>query len=308
MNLSKYLLLLFFWVFILTACNNSLSGDTGQKIVSVLAADSLLTDITQNIAGDRIHLQTLVPDGIDSHSFQPTPQDIARIQKSDLFIINGGGLEGWMSGIITAEIGNLNLMEASNGLEFRKPIHSETSTENHLGETGDPHFWTNPINVIKYVENIRDALIAIDPSGRIVYERNAAEYISELASLDLWIQDQVSTIPTEKRVLITNHETLGYFADRYGFEIVGTVLEGSSSESSVSSKHILELVKLIKEQQIKVAFIELLDDVSLAQQIQQETGIRIINTMNTHSLLINGITTSYVEVMKHNVDLLSELK
>ena len=299
---------------LLTACATVSPAKTNIADLKVLAAESLIADIAQNIAGDRIVIQTLIPDGYETHSFQPTPQDVSSILKSDLFIMNGGGYEGWMSDVTAANATEMNLVEASHGLEFRHVVddHSAenepSATDEHLHELGDPHFWTDPNNVIKYAENIRDALIALDPEGKSTYEQNTIAYIKELNDLDIWIKDQVNVIPAEKRIIITNHDELGYFADHYGFEVVGTLLEGTSSESSASSQHIVDLINTIKEHQVNVVFIELVDDPALAAQIQEETGIRIINELNTHSLMVDGKTTSYIEVTKNNVLLLTELK
>ncbi len=111
---------------------------------------------------------------------------------------------------------------------------------------GDPHFWLDPSLVITYVENIRDGLTTADPEGAEVYKANADAYIAQLKELDSWIKSQVETIPSEKRLLVTNHENLGYFADRYGFTIVGTVIPSLSSEASPSAQEMAALVEQIK--------------------------------------------------------------
>ncbi len=114
--------------------------------------------------------------------------------------------------------------------------------DGHHHHEGDPHFWLDPNNVIQYVENIRDGLIAADPAGKDIYTQNAAAYITQLKELDGWIQEQVAQVPAERRLLVTNHESFGYFADRYGFQIIGTIIPYVSTGASPSAQQMARLV------------------------------------------------------------------
>ena len=173
----------------------------------VIAVENFLADLTRQVTGTRLEVRSLVPFGVDPHGYEPTPQDIAAVARARLIVVNGAGLESFISTLISNAGGDRPLVEASDGL---------------AGRGADPHFWLDPVMVVRYVQNIRDALSRIDPAGEKTYGANGDAYIRQLRELDSWIEAKVSAIPAEKRFLITDREGLGYFADRYGFRIVGT--------------------------------------------------------------------------------------
>ena len=154
----------------------------------------------------------------------------------------------------------------------------------HQHQHGDPHFWLDPNNVIYYVENIRDGLIAADPVGKDIYLRNAAGYIAQLKVLDAEIQSQVEQIPPEKRLIVTNHESFGYFVDRYGFTIIGTVVPSVSSDLSPSAQQLARLIDHIRETGASALFLETGTNPKLAEQIAADTNIRVVTGLHTHSL------------------------
>ena len=213
---------------ILSACGgNASSSPTSEP--AILTSTTFLADITRNIASDRLVVESLLPIGADPHSYQPTPRDVTRIADSTLLIINGAEYEHFLESLLDAQRagGEREIIEASAGVPVR---------EDAQGEHGiDPHMWLDPNNVIVYVENIRDALTHFDPDGAQVYQSNADAYVAELKSLDTWIVEQVSQIPPDRKLLITNHEALGYFAEQYSFTIAGTVIESFSSGASPSA-------------------------------------------------------------------------
>ena len=295
---------------LLAGCSPSSKPD---KVLTVIAAEGFLADIAQNVAGDRVEVGVLLPQGTDAHTYQPTPKDIARITDSDLFIINGFGMETWLETSISITDQSLNILEASHGLTPRtlQTVHSDgDNDEDGFGHDHeiDPHYWLDPINAVTYVDNITNALIAIDPEGKQVYEANAKNYKIKLMELDEWIKSQIAEIPAEKRRLITNHESLGYFADRYGFEIVATILEGSSTDSAISSTHMIELIEMIKREQIGTIFLSTEENDTLAKQLADEAGVKINYDLISHSLSDEGETSTYIGMMRHNVQVLSVLK
>jgi len=143
----------------------------------------------------------------------------------------------------------------------------------------------------------------------MIYAQNTQNYITQLKELDQWIRAQVSQIPPAKRLLVTNHESFGYFADRYGFTIIGTVIPSTSSEASPSAKQMAALIDRIKQYSVKAIFLETGANPQLAEQIAQETGAQVITDMYTHSITAaSGEAPTYIEMMKHNVSLLAALK
>jgi ABC-type Zn uptake system ZnuABC Zn-binding protein ZnuA len=159
----------------------------------------------------------------------------------------------------------------------------------------------DPYLAIRYIENIRDGLSEVDPEGEEVYGRNAADTIARLKELDGWIQEQVAQIPPERRILVTNHESFGYFADRYGLTIVGTVLPGASTGVAPSAKELAGLVKIMKEYNVPAIFLETGANPQLAGQIAQETGARVVEGLYSHSLSApGGPAANYFEMMRYN--------
>ena len=286
----------------LNACNdgNELNNKTkenqtepGNKstqttLPKVLAVESFLADITKNVSGSRLEIDTLVPLGLDPHSFEPSPGDIAKIAESDILITNGAGLEEWLKDSITGANEKIIIVECSKGLE---------------GLKGDPHFWLDPNLAKVYVQNIRDALIESDPQGKDLYNINAEKYTARLIELDKWVVEAVKKIPEGKRLLVTNHESFGYYADRYGFKVIGTIIPGSSSASSPSAKEISGLIEKIKATGAKAIFLETGSDPKIANQVARETNIKIVTELYTHSITeLDGPAPTYIDMIEFNTN------
>lgn len=279
--------------------------------IRVLAVESFLADIAQNVTGERIKVELLMPDGVDPHAFEPTPKDIARISDSDVIILNGAGLEEWLNKVLENAGGERLLIEASAGLsqfdyfENQKTLTAPVSDGDHPFGEIDPHFWLDPNLVMIYVENIRDGLSQVDPDGKDIYTRNAEEYIRQLRELDQYIQQQVSTLPQERRVMVTNHESFGYFADRYGFTIIGTVIPSVSSGAAPSAQQLASLMDRIKETGAAAIFLESGANSQLANQVAKETGVKVVADLYTHTLTgSTGGSPSYIGMMKYNVEVI----
>jgi ABC-type Zn uptake system ZnuABC Zn-binding protein ZnuA len=166
----------------------------------------------------------------------------------------------------------------------------------------DPHFWLDPNNVVQYVENIRDGLSQADPGGAATYSTNARAYIAQLKDLDQWIVNQVKVLPSERRLLVTNHETLGYFADRYGFKIIGTIIPSVSTASSPSAQQLATLIDQIKASRAPAIFLENGANPQLANQVAKETGVKMVTDLYTHSLTAaNGPAPTYIDMIKSDV-------
>jgi ABC-type Zn uptake system ZnuABC Zn-binding protein ZnuA len=261
----------------------------------VLAVESFLADIARNVAGERLTVEALIPLGVDPHAYQPTPQDAVNVAHAYALIVNGAGLENFITPLLESAGGGVMLIEAAAGLSPR-PDPSGEHPE------GDPHFWLDPNNVIKYAENIRDGLSQADPEGAAIFAANAAAYIEALKALDQWIVQQVETIPPERRMLVTNHESFGYFAARYGFTVVGTVIPSFSSEAAPSARQMADLIEQIKTAGAPAIFLETGADPQLAEQIAAETGVKVVTGLYTHSPSpADGPAPTYIDMMKYNV-------
>jgi ABC-type Zn uptake system ZnuABC Zn-binding protein ZnuA len=278
---------------ILSSCRGqSASGSEGAGPM-ILTSTPLLADVTRNIAGDRLQVESLLPVGTDPHSYQPTPQDAAKISESRLIIVNGSEYEHFLESLLENAGGEATIVEASAGITPRTDPESEYGV--------DPHMWLDPNNMIVYVENICEALTHLDPGGEAVYKSNTDTYITELKALDSWILEQVGQIPEEKRLLVTNHEALGYFAERYGFTVVGTVIESFSSDASPSARQLAALIDQIRSSGAPAIFLDAVDNPTFAQQISDETGVQVVTDLYLESLTDGGPAVTYIDMMKYNV-------
>ena len=309
-----------------------------DELPVVLSTSSYLTDIAQNVAGDRLEIRTLIPLGIDPHGFEPTPADVRAVADSDVLIINGSGFEEFVDNLLANAGGERVVISASEGLEMRIPgddepthdhghadhdDHSHDHSDGHSHDDhdhehsddhdhddhahdhdhshdGDPHFWTDPRQVMSYVETIRDGLSEVDPAGQEVYAANAAAYLEELAELDEYIEDLVAGIPESDRLLVTDHDSLGYFADRYGFRVVGAVIPNFSTGSSPSARELAGLIDIINETGARAIFTDLASSSQIAEQLAADLGIPLVY-LYTHSITEpDGEAPSYIEMMRYN--------
>ncbi len=279
----------------------STAAPASPPALNVLAVETFLADIAQNVAGNRLKVNSLMPLGVDPHGFEPTPADVKKVADSQVLIINGAGLEEFMDKLLKNVGGQRVVIEASAGLKSRQAKEGERADQEH--HEGDPHFWLDPNLGVKYVENIRDGLSQADPDGTKTYTANTEAYIKQLRDLDKWIVEQVKQVPDKNRQLVTNHESLGYFADRYGFKIVGTIIPSVSTGASPSAQELAQLTAQIKQAGIKAIFLETGANPQLARQLAQETGIKVVAELYTHSVTdAKGAAPTYIDMIKYNVN------
>jgi ABC-type Zn uptake system ZnuABC Zn-binding protein ZnuA len=283
-------------VLFLAACGSAPSKS--DSALNVLASTTFLADIAQNVAGDRVKVESLLPVGADPHSYQAAPSDVAKIAEGKVLILNGLEYEHFIEPLLENAGGERLVIEATAGLSPKEDTGSEHGV--------DPHMWLDPNLVIAYVENIRDGLSQADPAGTETYKVNADAYIAELKDLDKWIVEQVNTIPAERRLLVTNHEAVGYFAGRYGFEVAGSVIPSFSSNAAPSAQEMAGLVDEIKKLNAPAIFLDTADNDVLAKQIADETGVMIVADLHLESLTDGAPAPTYIEMMKDNVSKIVE--
>ena len=285
----------------LTACQSAAGNQADQaagSLPTVLATTTFLADIAQNVAGDRLHVESLLPIGVDPHSYEPAPSDIVRVARSTVLITNGAGFEGFLQKLLDNAGGQRLVIASAAGLTSRVPGTGEVVDS---GES-DPHFWLDPSKVVTYVANIRDGLSQADPAGAQSYAANAAAYTTQIKDLDRWITEQVQQIPAARRLLVTNHESFGYFADRYGLRVVGAIVPSVSSSAAPSAQQTARLIDQIQATGAPAIFLEMGTNPQLAQQIARETGIKVVTGLYSHSTTeAGGPAPTYIDMMKENV-------
>jgi zinc/manganese transport system substrate-binding protein len=260
-----------------------------ENRLNVVSSFSILGDFARNVGGERVNVTTLVgPDG-DVHVYTPAPADAKKIADAKLVIINGLGLEGWLSRLTQSAGGKATMITASQGIAPRK-----------LGADADPHAWQSVANAKIYVVNIRDALVAADPAGSGIYRDNADRYLAKLDALDRDVRTAVAQIPEGRRKVISTHDAFGYFAAAYRIEFIAP--QGVSTESEASARDIAAIITQIKTSKIPAVFLENISDPRLMRRISTETGARIGGTLYSDSLTgEKGDAPTYIDMVRHNI-------
>lgn len=299
-------LLSFFLVLI--GCSPQIDTSETTEKLKVVATTTIVGDVVSRVGGDLIDLSVLLPVGTDPHGFTPAPQDIARIADADVVFSNGAGLEGFLDDLIeNAGAKDINI-GVSEGVEYLESDLEEHAEGEHGAENEgeqdehdvDPHTWTDPDNVMIWVENISTKLSELDPQNAETYQANAEKYTSELMELDSWIRSQVAQITAEERNLVTDHQMFGYFSNRYGFKQVGALIAGYSTLSEPSAQEIAALEDIINQIGVKAIFVGNTINPSLAERIAEDTGTNLV-FVYTGSLGSPGEDAdSYISYMRYN--------
>jgi zinc/manganese transport system substrate-binding protein len=275
------------------ACSSAAPTSSGP--LRVLATENFLGDIARNVTGTHLQVGDLLPPGVDPHEYQPKPLDVARLSQAQVLIVNGLGYETWLQKTLDSLSTQPRLIVATAGL-----VPAPDPTGEH--PQGDPHMWMNPLNTVSYVEQIRLGLSQADPAGKDIYAANAAAYTRQLQALDVWVKDQVAQLPPGRRLLVTNHDALCYFASAYGFKIVGAIIPSLSTDASPSARQLADLIQAIRTTGAPAVFLDVGENQKLAQQIASETGVKVFANLYVETLSApNGPAPTYIDMIKHDV-------
>jgi zinc/manganese transport system substrate-binding protein len=225
------------------------------------------------VGGDRVDVTAMLRAGVDPHDYEPRPSDALAIARADLVVRSGGDVDEWL---------NNTLDEAGSDTEPLTLIDSMPKVE--TGDGVDPHWWQNPRDALLAVAAIRDALVRVDPAGQRFYGRNAARYSDRLRRLDREIEACIRQVPQAKRRLVTTHDSLGYFAKRYGLEVVGAVIPSLSTQAQVSARDVDRLVKQLRDEGVQAVFPESPVNAKLEHAIAGEAGAEVGGTLYADSL------------------------
>lgn len=266
--------------------------------LDVVATTSFLRDIAQNVAAGRFTVQQVIPDGADPHDFEPAPSDLRAVAGADLLIVNGGDLEGPLLRTLKDVGSAAAVVTAAAGIPSRTPRPGEPPLA--AGET-DPHFWLDPNLVERYVITIRDAYRRADPAGDASYDAAAADYIARLRQLDGWVRQKIDQVPPAERILVTEHESLGYYADRYGIRIVGTVIPSVTSDDTPTARQLADLTATIERTGARAIVVDRGENPQLARQVAAEAGVPVVADLLDHSLTPKGgEAPTYIGMMKYD--------
>ena len=280
--------------------------------LQVVASFSILGDLVENVGGEAVAVTTLIGPGVDAHTYDPAPADLVVLTQADVVFENGLGFEPWLDGFFASAQPPGARVVVTDGITPREAgeDHDEHEEEEQPEEDAahergqfDPHVWHDVANVIVMVGNIRDALAIADPARAELYEANAAAYIDELEALDASIREQVGTLPAERRKLITSHDTFSYFADAYGFDVLGTALGSLSTEAGdPSARDIATLITQIEEAGVPAIFAENVANPDLMESIAAGAGVELAPAHYTDALGPPGSPgETYLGMMHSNV-------
>ena len=261
------------------------SDDDGADGPTVSATTGIVADIAEQVAGDDATVEQVIPEGATPHDFQLSAADRAKIEDSILLVNNGAALE---EGVPVDEIN----------------VPKFTLTE-HAGELlpDDPHVWMDPTRVAAALPALADALAEADPDHADGYRQRAEAYAAELKRVDSEIETALETVPGQNSELVTSHDALGYFADRYGFEVVATPFPASGAEAEASAARIKEVEDVIRATQVPTVFAEEEDDPEVLELIADDTGVEIVEDLLVES---PGSAGSYLQMLRRDAQLIAD--
>jgi ABC-type Zn uptake system ZnuABC Zn-binding protein ZnuA len=270
-------------VLLVAGCGSS--GDDGGG-ARVVATTTQAADLTRQVAGDRAQVEQILQPGSDPHEYEPRPSDAEALAKAKLVIRSGGDVDDWLGGLIDQAGGDARVVPLIDSVRR---------------DGDDPHWWQDPRNAELAVAAIRDALTNADPGGRETYARNATAYIARLKRLDAGIARCVDRLPPAARKLVTSHDSLGYYARRYGFDVVGAAIPSLSSRAQPSAASTQRLIDQIRRERVPAIFPESALNPKLEQAIAREANAKVAGALWADALGPRGSTgATYLEALAYN--------
>ena len=285
---------------VLAACGSDAPSATGTGGTAadrpvIVATTPMLGALVRDAVGDAAEVEVVMPNGSDPHEWRPSARDVARLQSADLVVENGLNLEeGLQEAIARAREDGVAVFTAADHVDVREVEDGDDHAkedEEHGHAGGDPHFWTDPLQAAAVAAALPAAVrsaTGADISGP------AGESAAALRGLNADIASRMSAIPEADRVLVTGHESLGYLADRYGLDVVGTVTPSLSSQGQVSAAHLADLERAMEKAGVRVLFTESGVSDALAQAIRDETGATVVE-LGIATVPSDGSYTTYIE-------------
>jgi zinc/manganese transport system substrate-binding protein/manganese/iron transport system substrate-binding protein len=274
-------------------------ADGGSERLRVVATTTPVQDFVRVIGGDKVAMTGILKPNVDAHEFEPSPADLDAIARADVVVANGVGLEKWLDDTIRSAGFSGPVVDASKGVALRQGVGDEAGDP-------DPHIWHNPRNAKVMVANIAAALAAADPTDAATYRANLAAYDSQLDALDADIARRIDGLANRK--LVTNHDAFGYYADRYGLEVVGSIIPSFDTSAELSGADLRKLVAKVKAAKVKAIFSEAELPPKTAETVGEEAGVRVV--AGPDALYGDGLGpagadgATYQGLMKHNTNTL----
>jgi manganese/iron transport system substrate-binding protein len=230
--------------------------------LEVLASFSVIADFAEEVGGERVDVDSIIPVGADPHDYEPTPSDAAAIADADVVLRNGYALEPGLDPLVAAA--DTDVVALAEHLDARPDEDGDP----------DPHLWMVPPKAGEYVDRIAHVLTELDPDGADTYANNADRYRAELDELDRDVAEVLDTVPEADRRLVTSHDAYAYFADHYGWEVLETVV-GISTEEEPSAGHVRQIVDTVREEGVPTIFVETTVNPAVIERIARDAGVDV---------------------------------
>lgn len=307
-NLIALVLFLAAGIGIISLVNN---GRKDSSKISIVTTNFPAYDFARAVAGDKADVKMLLKPGAETHDFEPSPNDIIDIQKSDLFVYTGGESDDWVEGILTdsdTKVKTFAMMDAVETVEEEIVEGMEAEDEEDSEEEAeyDEHVWTSPKNAIKIIEELKEELSGISPENKDVFASNAEEYTNKLSELDNKFQNIVNN--AKRKVLVFGDRfPLRYFVEDYSLDYYAA-FPGCAEQSEASSKTIAFLSSKIKSEKIPVVFKIEMSSNGIAETIAKETGAKVLVFNSAHNISADDFSRglTYAEIMESNLEVLEE--
>ncbi|WP_300449895.1 metal ABC transporter substrate-binding protein [Accumulibacter sp.] len=275
------------WAVVVVALSGPVAA--GESL-PVVASFSILGDLTRQIGGERVEVHSLIGAGADAHVYQPTPGDARKLAGARLLVVNGLGFDVWIDRLRQSAGYRGKVVVASQGINAIRP---------GPGGQVDPHAWQDVANTRRYVDIIAEALADLDPTGRPLYQANAARLNKALATLDSEIRSAFAALPPERRKVVSSHDAFAYFGRAYGIRFIAPV--GISTDAEPSAADVAAIIRQIRREKIRAMFIENITDPRLLERIARESGARLGGTLYSDSLAKAGSPAdNYLGMMREN--------
>ena len=257
----------------------------------VVATTTQVADMAAVVGADRIDLVRLLKPGIGAHDYEPSPADVEAIATAQLVVENGVGLESWLHDTVESSGYDGPVVDASQGVRLRE-----------VGGEPDPHIWQDPRNAVVMAANIERGLARVDPGSAGFYQANLAAYREALRALDAEVERQTAGLANRK--VVTNHDAIGYYLDRYHLELVGSVIPSFDSSAELSGRDVRDLVAKVKATGVRAIFSETSLPPRAAETIGREAGVKVVtgeDALYGDSLGPPGSDgDSYIRMIRHN--------
>ena len=277
-------------------------GSDSTKKINIVTTVAPITNIVRNVTGDRAAVTGIVPDGADSHTFEPIPTDARVLSIADIIILNGLGLEAPTMKLAQKVKKNTTpILQLGNRALRKEHWQYDFSFPREHGHP-NPHLWPNIALAMRYAEIVRDNLVALDPANKTGYMTNTTTYMAKLQELDNAIFRCVKSIPEKNRKLVTYHDSFAYFAPRYGMKVIAAVQPSDFSEPG--PQEVIRIIKQIRKEKVPAIFGSEVFPSKVMEQIARETGTRFVDQLSDDELPAPP-NNSFIGMMVNNMAIMT---